>query len=88
MAIPHRLHHKEAQAEIASAKRVDPAVTSSPDLPTDADTAADHIISQYNLGRRWAGEAPLDLKGMERLHRLILEEVDRLLAGTKPGDVH
>ncbi len=89
MAIPHRLSTTEAVARKPTPS-ADSATGPAPGSSMDADAVAIRAIARYNVERRQAGEAPLDLKGIERLRHIVTETIDRyeVLKKTKPTEAH
>ena len=82
MAIPHRLSTEAVERKPVPTERADTVAESSATL-TDADALAVRAIARYNVERRQAGEAPLDLKGIEHFRRILTDTIERYEASKR-----
>jgi hypothetical protein len=89
MAIPHRMN-AEAHVKPAAAERAESGNASDARPLTDADALAVRAIARYNVERRNAGEAPLDLKAIERFRQILADTIERYETAKRslPDDAH
>jgi hypothetical protein len=83
MSIPHRLSAESAEATPTRTERADTTVESNAEPLTDADALAVRAIARFNVERRQAGAAPLDLKGIEHLRRILTDTIERYEASKR-----
>jgi len=87
MAIPHRFAGETAGTKTVSTNSVDSQ--SAQGVSLGAEAVAVRAIARFNVERRRAGEAPLDLRGIERLRRIITEAIARgIQQDTDSADAH
>jgi hypothetical protein len=90
MSIPHKFAAESAGTKPVRAERADTGAESNAETFTDADAVAVRAIARYNVERRQAGEAPLDLKGIARFRQIVTESIERyeVLKKTTGDEIH
>jgi hypothetical protein len=84
MAIPHRFSVDYARKKPST--KVAIVIEPEPEAH-GVEAVVARLIARYNVERRKAGEAPLDLNGIGRLRQLLVEAMDQP-GSAKDADTH